>query len=50
MGNFTHADVLKIFENGTISCDMLTMSEDIEQYREHFTTFDSSVEPFELSQ
>lgn len=57
VGNFTHADIKKIYENGTVDCDMLIISEqeqdsvksEVEQYREKGTSFNEPW-PFELTE
>lgn len=53
VGNFTHADVLKLYKNGTVDCEMIIITEqedqdtkeksEVEQYREKGTSF---VEPY----
>ena len=55
VNNFTHADLKSISENGTVSCDMLTIETDeegneTETYREGFTSYDEGNYPFELTQ
>lgn len=57
VGNFTHVDVIKIYANGTVDCDMLIVSEqeidgeksEVEQYREKGTSFCEPY-PFELTE
>lgn len=58
VGNFTHADVLKLYANGTVDCDMLIIMQqtdqetkvvtEVEQYREKGTSFLPEY-PFELT-
>ena len=53
VGNFTHADIRKLYANGTVDCDMLIITTqtdqdtqettEVEQYREHGTSF---LEPY----
>lgn len=55
VNNFTHADIKSISENGTVSCDMLTIETDeegneTEVYREGFTSYDEGNYPFELTE
>jgi hypothetical protein len=55
VNNFTHADIKSISENGTVSCDMLIIEVDdegneIEVYREGFTSYDEGNYPFELTE
>jgi len=55
VNNFTHADIKSISENGTVSCDMLIVEVDeegneIETYREGFTSYDEGNYPFELTE
>ena len=55
VNNFTHADIKSISENGTVSCDMLTIVVDeegneTEVYREGFTSYDEGNYPFELTE
>lgn len=55
VNNFTHADIKSISENGTVSCDMLTIEIDedgneTEVYRECFTSYDEGNYPFELTE
>jgi hypothetical protein len=59
VGNFTHADVLKLYANGTVDCDMLIITTqtdqdtnevtEVEQYREKGTSFLEPL-PFELTE
>ena len=55
VNNFTHADIKSISENGTVSCDMLTIVVDeegneTEVYREGFTSYNEGNYPFELTE
>ena len=55
VNQFTHADIKSISENGTVSCDMLTIETDeegneTETYREGFTSYDEGNYPFELTE
>jgi hypothetical protein len=55
VNNFTHADIKSISENGTVICDMLIIEVDeegneIEAYREGFTSYDEGNYPFELTE
>ena len=55
VNQFTHADLKAISENGTVSCDMLTIEMDeegneTETYREGFTSYDEGNYPFELTE
>lgn len=55
VNNFTHADIKSISENGTVSCDLLIIEvaeegNEIEVYREGFTSYDEGNYPFELTE